>query len=149
MKYVLLTEANSQGISEVFHSVVIPDALAAEGQIARWNEMASASPLVGRILTGKENVAVNSVWNEESQSLTLAENVSEDAVLPTQATYYSFFINNVLKGIVRTKTTRLELEKFEAALARPVTIVGLSNDEDLVDIGYTYNGSAFSAPEIV
>ena len=146
MKYVLLTEANSEGVSEVFHSVIIPETAAPEGMIDRWNSMAASSPVIGRIFDEKENVAIGSTWNENSQELTLAPGTPEDKVLPSDMLTYAFFVNNAIIAIVQGKKINNEVNpKYIAALSGPVTIIGLE-DSNPVGIGYTYNGSTFSEP---
>lgn len=146
MKYVLLTEANSEGVSEVFHSVIIPETAAPEGMIDRWNSMAASSPVIGRVFDGKENLAIGSVWDESSQELTLAPGTPEDKVLPNDMLAYTFFVNNAVIAIVQGKKINEQINpKYIAALSAPVTVMGLE-DSNPVGLGYTYNGSVFSEP---
>lgn len=148
MKYVMLTKENASGISEVFHSVVFPEGEVPEPIVSRWNILASSSSVIGKIFQGYQNVMIGSIFNEESHELTLAEGVSADQAFPVEDRYFALLVDNVIVSILRGKSKTLH-EKFAAAFSDEITVICLENDDDPVDMGYTYNGSTFFAPEIV
>jgi hypothetical protein len=145
MKYVFLTEPNSQGISEVFHTTMLPEDLVPKDLFDRWKRLIENSPVKAMVVTGKRNIAPGSTWDEESQEFTLAAGIPEDATVPDRNVTYVFLIDNAVAAIIQGQKNSLVTAKYEAAFAGPVGVIGLE-DEDLVDIGYTYNGSAFTAP---
>jgi hypothetical protein len=146
MKYLFLTEENSEGLSEVFHTFLLPEELVPQEMITRWNTLVSSSPITARTLESKENVAIGSIWDEESQGLVLTEGADLDKVLPITDNYLAFFINNVLTGALTITKSTHALEKFRAAVARPITVVSVDDESD-PEIGYIYNGVSFSKPE--
>jgi len=146
MKYVMLTKPDTENISDVFYSVTIPPDTTPEGVLDRWNNLALSSPVIGKIFSGYSNVMLGSVWNEESNTLTMAEGISADQAFSPEANYYALLVNNVIGGIIKTKSRKHEIEKFTAAFADPITIIALEDDHP-ADVGYTYNGSTFFAPE--
>lgn len=148
MKYVMLTKENASGISEVFHSVVFPEGEVPEPIVSRWNILASSSPVVGKIFQGYQNVMIGSKFDEESQELTLAEDVPAEQAFPAEDRYFALLVDNVIVAIMRGRSKSLH-EKFAAAFSDEITVIRLENDDDPVDMGYTYNGSTFFAPEIV
>jgi hypothetical protein len=145
MNYLFLTEANSEGLSEVFHVAHLHEEGAPEDLVTRWNLLVSSSPIDAKVLENKENVAVGSTWDEESQELTLMDGVDLDKVLPIDGTYLAFFINNVLKAAATARNGAQNLEKFRAAFARPVTVISLDADSE-PGVGYIYDGVSFSKP---
>ena len=145
MKYVFLTNANDEGVSEVFHTLILLEDLAPEGMIDRWNTLVSSSPIVARILQNKENVAIGSTWNEQSGELTLSEGLPLDMVLPVESTTYAFFVDNVMAAGINGKQHEMSVAKFTAAFSEPITVVSVSDDNE-VENGYTYNGSIFTPP---
>lgn len=146
MKYLFLTEENSEGLSEVFHVFSLPEDLVPQEMIDRWNTLVSSSPITARTLENKENVAIGSIWDEEAQELILTEGADLDKVLPITENYLAFFVNSVLTGAVTITKSTHALEKFRAAVARPITVVSLDDDSN-AEIGYIYNGVTFSEPE--
>lgn len=148
MKYLFLTETDSNGMSEVFHSTLLPEDLVPEGMVERWNSLVESSPVVGKFLENKKNVALGSIWNEQSQELILPEGLPEDKIFPEQAVYYVFFVDNVVTAMLKPKPITLNYAKFKAALAAPVTFISVE-DSHPADVGYTYNGSTFFAPESI
>jgi len=145
MKYLFLTEPDSNGISEVFHSAILLENLAPEPMVSRWNSMTSASTVTGKVLINKENVAVNAIWDESTESLTLANGTPEDSVLPVKSLVFAFFVGNALTGFIQGKENSITAEKFTAAFAGPIKVVKVE-DTDPEDLGYTYNGTSFTAP---
>jgi hypothetical protein len=144
MKYVILTKADANGISEVFHSVVLPEGAAPAAMIERWNTLVSSPVVVGKVFEGKTNLRVGSRLDEESQELTLPEGISSDEAFAIEERYFALLIDNVVTTTMKVKGKNSR-EKFTAAFADPVIVIGL-NEDHLADIGYTYNGSTFSAP---
>jgi hypothetical protein len=145
MKYLFLTEANSDGVSEVFHSVTLPEDVVPAPIIERWNSMTTAPTVIGRVLLNKENVVANAVWNESTETLTLPADTPADAVFPVKSLCFAFFINNVLTGLVQGKENTMTADKFTAAFSAPIKVMKVE-ETDPTDLGYTYNGTAFSAP---
>lgn len=145
MKYLFLTEPNGQGISEVFHTVMMPEDLVPKDLYDRWLRLLDNSPVQAKVLTGKKNIAPGSIWDEETQEFTLAAGIPEDATVPDRNVTYVFLINNAVAAIIQGQKNSLVTSKFEAAFAGPVSVLSVE-DESLVDIGYTYNGSTFTAP---
>jgi hypothetical protein len=147
MKYVFLTNANSEGVSEVFHTVLLPEDLVPEDMVDRWNTLVSSSPIVGRVLHNKENVAIGSTWNEDSQTLSLAKKTTANKIMSTENHTYGFFVNNVmLAGMNSNTNDEMSIAKFKAAFSEPITVVKVSDDDE-VENGYTYNGSVFTPPD--
>lgn len=145
MKYVFLTEPNGQGVSEVFHTVMMPEDLVPKDLYDRWLRLLDNSPVQAKVVTGKRNIAPGSVWNEETQEFTLAAGIPEDATVPESNVTYVFFINNAVAAIIQGQKSKTTMEKYEAAFAGPVTVLSVQ-DEDETDIGYIYNGSTFNPP---
>lgn len=145
MKYVFLTEANSQGISEVFHTVMLPENLVPKDIFDRWKRLIDNSPVKAMVVSGKKNIAPGSIWNENTKEFTLADGIPEDATVPDRNATYVFLIDNAVAAILQGQKNERVTAKFEAAFAAPVTVIGL-DDEDMVDIGHTYDGSSFTAP---
>ena len=143
MKYVILTEANSEGISEVFHVIVLPEDQVPAGMIDRWNSITEASPMTVLTVSGKENLAIHSVLDEESETFTMGEGVPAEAAKPMDIRSYVFLINNVVTGMFSVSAG---FTKFAAAFSAPITVLGLEDDSP-VGLGYTYDGTSFSAPE--
>jgi hypothetical protein len=145
MKYVFLTNANNEGVSEVFHTLILPEDLVPEGMIDRWNTLVSSSPIVARVLQNKENVAIGSTWNEQSGELTLREGLPLDMVLPTESMTYAFFVDNVMTAGINAKQHEMSAAKFTAAFSEPIIVVSVSDDSE-VENGYTYSESVFTPP---
>lgn len=145
MKYVFLTNANSEGISEVFHTLTLPEGLAPQAMIDRWNTLVSSSPITARILENKENVAIGSIWDEQSGELSLAEGTPLDMIIPKENITYAFFVDNIMIAGIDGKQGEAFAGKFEAAFSEPVTFLGVAEDHPASN-GYTYNGSTFTSP---
>jgi hypothetical protein len=145
MKYLFLTEPDSNGVSEVFHSVILLENLASEAMVSRWNSMTTASTIIGRVLINKENVVATAIWDDATESLTLPEGIPADSVLPVKSLGFAFFVDNVLTAYIQGKENSVTAEKFTAALTAPVKVMKVE-DTDPQDLGYTYDGTNFSAP---
>jgi hypothetical protein len=145
MKYLFLTEPDSNGVSEVFHSVILLENLASEAMVSRWNSMTTASTVIGRVLINKENVVATAIWDDATESLTLPEGIPADSVLPVKSLGFAFFVDNVLTAYIQGKENSVTAEKFTAALTAPVKVMKVE-DTDPQDLGYTYDGTNFAAP---
>jgi hypothetical protein len=145
MKYLFLTEPNSDGISEVFHAVILLENLAPEAMVSRWNSMTTASTVIGRVLVDKENVVATAIWDEATESLTVPEGVPTDSIVPAKNLGFAFFVDNVLTAWIQGKPNTVTAEKFTAAFTAPIKVVSVA-DTALEDIGYTYNGTSFTPP---
>jgi hypothetical protein len=141
MKCVILTEANSEGISEVFYALVLPEDRVPAGMIDRWTSIIEASPMTVMTVSGKEKLAINSVWDEESETFTMGEGMPAEAAKPINQVAHVFLINDVVTGMLSSSDP-----KYAAAFSAPITVLGLEDDSP-VDLGYTYDGISFSAPE--
>lgn len=146
MKCVILTEPNSDGISEVFHSMLLPADKVPAGMIDRWQSIVDASPMTVMTVSGKENVAVNSVWDEESETFTMGEGMPAEVAKPINQIVHVFLVNNVVSGLfTSSQVGNIPNAKYTAAFSAPISVVGLDDDSP-VDLGYTYDGTSFSAP---
>jgi len=145
MKYLFLTEPDSNGISEVFHSAILLESLAPEAMVSRWNSMTTASTIIGRVLVNKENVVATAIWDEATESLTVPEGIPVDSIIPAKSLGFAFFVDNVLTAWIQGKENTITADKFRAAFTAPVRVLKV-DDTDPWDIGYTYNGTSFTAP---
>lgn len=146
MKFLMLTAPSSDGISEVFHSIVLPEDKVPAGMIDRWQSIIDASPMTVMTVSGKENVAVNSVWDEESETFTMGEGVPAEVAKPINQVVHVFLVNNVIAGLFTSSTVgNIPNAKYTAAFSAPISVVGLDDDSP-VDLGYTFDGTSFSAP---
>lgn len=147
MKFIMLTTPNSDGISEVFHSVTIPEDQAPVGMIDRWTSIADASPTQVLTVTKKENLAIDSTYDEVSDEFTMSPDVPQEAAKPIDQIVHVFLIDNKVKGMISATLpgSRIPNSKLLAAFADPITVKGVS-DEDPVDLGYTWDGTNFTAP---
>ena len=68
-----------------------------------------------------------------------------EAAKPMDMISYVFLINNVVTGMFSVSEGGKKF-KFAAAFSAPITVLGLEDDSP-VDLGYTYDGTSFSAPE--
>jgi hypothetical protein len=143
MKYLILTQADQNGMSEVFHSMIFPNDKVPERFINNWNAVVAASPLKAIDATGKDNMAIYSTWDESTETFTLPENASQDSLINKTRPTYLFVIDNIVR--CGFHFSPLFISKFKAAFSAPVTIIGVE-DESTIDLGYIYNGSTFFAP---
>jgi len=143
----MLTESNSKGISDVFHSFILPEDKAPEGLIDRWNLLSKSSPIKVKVISGKENLAIYSVWNEDLESFTISEKSILGTLQPTNRLVYVFMINNVVLAMFGSPENDRDPDpKLIAAFSDLIYIIALK-DDSLVDVGYTYDGEKFFAPE--
>lgn len=145
MKYLFLTEPNSDGVSEVFHAVILLENLAPEAMVSRWNSMTTASTVIGRVLVNKENVVATAIWDDATETLTVPEGIPADSIVPVKSLGFAFFVDNVLTAWIQGKENTVTADKFTAAFTGPIKVISV-DDTALEDIGYTYNGTSFSPP---
>jgi len=147
MKYVILTEPNINGVSEVFHDLTLPEGQAQPDLINRWNSIAESSPIQVINCIGKENVARDSIYDPNTQTFTMAEGVPQEAAASSaEKSLHVFLINNVVKGSFSSAVIAGVLNpKYVAAFSAPVTVIALDDNSD-VTLGYTYDGTTFSPP---
>jgi hypothetical protein len=128
--------------------LILPEGDAPAHLINRWNTVVSSSPVTVKIFENNSNMAIGSTWDEESQELTLPEGILSDQSFPA-GKWFAFLIDNIVTTTIRRGNTLSSTNlRLMAAFADPVTVIGLEED-DLVDIGYTYNGLTFSKPESI
>lgn len=143
-----MTEANSEGISEVFHTLHLPEDLVPEGMIARWNSIVDASPIQSLKVVNKDNVVVGSTYDSSTETFTAPSDKPKDSIIPPKKTSaQAFLINNVVVGLLMPKlqVNGILEQKFNAGFAAPVTVKGIG-DSDPIDLGYTWDGTTFTAP---
>ena len=147
MKYVFVTKENSNGVSEVFHSIVVPEDLVAQDFVERWTKLVDNSPIQAMTVTGKANVAVGSSWNEDTEEFTLADGVDERSAKSLNSTTYVFVVDGiVIATLSAILPGNIPNSMLTAAFADPVKVFSLSDDSP-VSNGYTYDGTDFFAPE--
>lgn len=147
MKYVFMTEPNSAGISEVFHRIDLPEDKVPAGMIERWNTISDASPIQVLTVSGKENLAIESTYDETSGEFTMSSEVPQEAARATNQTVSVFLVENKVMGMFSSTLpgSNIPNSKLLAAFADPIIVKGLP-DEDPVDLGYTWDGTSFTAP---
>ena len=145
MKFVFMTEPDNNGISDVFHMVILTPETAPQEMIDRWIEISNASPITPLIVSGKENVAARSTWDPESESFSLEEGTPAEAARPLTEKIVTFLINNTLKGLIALPVTGAHSQLLEAGFSGPVKINMLEDSSPVIP-GYTWNGTEFTAP---
>ena len=142
----MTTQPGEDGISEVFHASVLPADLVPEGLVDRWTNIVNASPITAITVTGKENLAVNSIWDEDSETFTMAEGMPVEAAKALNKINYVFLIDNIVNGILNVSNiANIPNPKYTAAFSAPVRLFALEDDSP-VDLGYTWDGTTFTAP---
>jgi hypothetical protein len=142
MKYIFMTESSPDGIFDIFNTITVPDEFAPQGSIDRWKSIIDASPIQPLIITNKENLFIGSTFDPELELFTLAENINSSLAKPLYLKNAVFLIDNVVAGIY---TIPNESSLLEAAFSSPVTVMALDDNSE-VEIGYTWDGTNFFAP---
>lgn len=145
MKLVFATGQNSEGISEVFNTVTMPEDVAPASLIARWRSLTALSPLQALEVTGKENLMIGSIRDQETETYTMPEGVEPEHAKSLEETYYVFLIDNVVAGIYQSSRYGHNPAKMAAAFSTPIYIVEV-DEEDPVDLGFTWDGTTFYPP---
>ena len=142
----MMTEANENGISEVFQTMDLPEGDVPIEIIDRWNVVCAASPFQVLTITGKENLAIGSVYNEETDEFTMDPGMPQEACKPIDQVVYVFLIENKVLGmypsITRGNVTDM---KLKSAFSSKIIVKGLE-DNSPIDLGYTWDGTTFTPP---
>ena len=121
MKYLVMTSPDSQGISEVFYSLLLPEDLAPNDLAARWDRLVEASP-----------ITVKSSLQDTYKNLDLVK--------------YSFLIGEDVISILTVNEDFGDETKLVAGFSEPVIIKSV-DDSSEIDLGYLWDGDEFLAPE--
>jgi hypothetical protein len=95
----------------------------------------------------KENVIRGSFYDESTGNFSLADGANpEHAQYSVNKCLHAFLLNNVVASTFSSAViANVPNPKYIAAFADPVTVIALEDDSN-IDLGYTYNGTTFSAP---
>jgi len=146
MKYVLVTTPNADGVSEVFHTMTLPEGQAQPDLIDRWNSIVESSPINVITVSSKENIATGSIYDPSTGEFSMAEGADPLSARPADKTLHVFLINNVVAASFSSAViANVPNPKYVAAFADPISVFGLEDESD-VTLGYTYNGTTFSPP---
>lgn len=146
MKYVVVTTPNANGVSEVFHTMTLPEGQAQPDLINRWNSIVESSPINVITVSSKENIATGSIYDPSTGEFSMAEGADPLSARPADKTLHVFLINNVVAASFSSAViANVPNPKYVAAFADPVSVFGLEDESD-VTLGYTYNGTTFSPP---
>jgi hypothetical protein len=87
MKYLVMTSPDSQGVSEVFYSVILPVDLAPDTLIEKWDRLVENSPITVASSEGKyslliDNETISIITNNEPEDeARLTAGFSEPVVM--------------------------------------------------------------------
>ena len=148
MKLVFMTNGDGNNIFDVFHTITVPNELAPPQQIDRWRSIIQSCPIQPLVVQGKPNLFLGSIYDQESESFTLAdENLKQYEKSPT-AISAVFLIDNIVVGTVGIGSidhNHPNTPMLMSAYSSPVTIVELEDDSDVI-LGYTWDGTTFYPP---
>jgi hypothetical protein len=146
MKYVVVTTPNANGVSEVFHTMTLPEGQAQPDLIDRWNSIAESSPINVITVKSKENVATGSTYDPSTGEFSMAEGADPLSARPADKSLHVFLINNIVAASFSSAViANTPNPKYVAAFADPVSVFALEDESD-VTLGYTYDGTTFSPP---
>ena len=146
MKYVVVTTPNANGVSEVFHTMTLPEGQAPDDLINRWNSLVESSPINVITVKSKENIAPGSIYDPSTGEFSMAEGADPLNARAADKTLHVFLINNVVTASFSSAViTNVPNPKYVAAFADPISVFGLEDESD-VTLGYTYDGTTFSPP---
>jgi hypothetical protein len=149
MKYVVVTTPNADGVSEVFHTMTLPEGQAQPDLIDRWNSIVESSPINVITVSSKENIATGSIYDPSTGEFSMAEGADPLSARPADKTLHVFLINNVVASSFSSAViANVPNPKYVAAFADPISVFGLEDESD-VTLGYTYNGTTFSPPSYI
>jgi hypothetical protein len=140
MKIILMTESGTESIFDVFDTVTIPEDRIPQGFAERWASIEDASPIQPIIVTGKENLFIDSVFDPENESFTMSENMDSTLAKNLTDKFAVFLIDNLVVGIAGISPAKADL--LEAAYSSPVTVKILDNNNDISQ-GYVWDGIDF------
>jgi len=81
MKYLVMTSPDSQGISEVFYSLLLPEDLAPNDLAARWDRLVEASPITVTSSEGKPDRYSFLIGEDVISILTVNEGFGDETKL--------------------------------------------------------------------
>lgn len=139
MKLVLMIESGSEGIFDVFHVLTVPAEMLPPGFAERWRSIINASPIQPLITYGKENLAVNSIYDPDTTLFTMGEDMPQIAAKPVDQKNAVFMINNLVYGIASMPQNS---NFYQAAYSSPVTVIEVEDDFQ-VEVGWTWDGTNF------
>ena len=146
MKYVVVTTPNANGVSEVFHTMTLPEGQAPDDLINRWNSIVESSPINVITVKSKENVSLGSTYDPSTGEFSMAEGADPLSALPADKSLHVFLINNIVTASFSSAVIRnIPNPKYVAAFADPISVFALEDESD-VTLGYTYDGTTFSPP---
>jgi len=145
MKYLIMTLPDSQGNSEVFHSFLMPEDLGPADLVTRWNKLVDNSPITVVSSTGKDNVGVDAIWNEDSEEFSKTEDKILRYSKPRESNTYSFLIENKVVSIITINEDFGDDSKLVAGFSDPVVIQSVEDDSP-IDLGYIWDGNNFLPP---
>lgn len=135
-----MTESGTESIFDVFDTVTIPEDRIPQGFAERWASIEAASPIQPIIVTGKENLFIDSVFDPETESFTMSENMDSALAKNLTDKFAVFLIDNLVVGIAGINPAKSDL--LEAAYSSPVTVKILDNNNDISQ-GYVWDGIDF------
>jgi len=147
MKYLVMTAPDEDGISEVFYSVIMPEGVAPSGLIERWDLLVESSPVKVVSTASAENLGLNAVWDEESNTFSESTEKPLQNRKPLNIKAHSFVINNEVVSVIVDNEPEITGPKFDAGFSEPVIVKAVPEDSE-IDLGYIWNGHEFLAPEI-
>ena len=145
MKYLVLTAPNSEGISEVFYSTLLLEDFAPASLIGRWNVLIESSPVKVVISDSAENLGLNAVWDEDSNTFSESDEKPIHSRKPIDTKAYSFIIDNEVVSIIVDNHPEINGPKLDAGFSEPVIVKSVPEDSE-IDLGYIWNGTEFLAP---
>lgn len=141
-----MTSPNSSGVSEVFYTVTAPQGVAPASLIERWDILAESSPVKVVAVQGKADLGIGSVWDNSSE--TFSYDPETVALIATHRESYAFLVDDEVVSVVHINTAApgdTSNERFAFGFAEPVIIQSVPEDSP-VDLGYTWDGTSFTAP---
>jgi hypothetical protein len=145
MKYLVMTSPDSQGNSEVFYSLLMPEDSAPNDLVTRWDKLVDNSPITVVSSIGKDNLGIDAIWNEDSKEFSKPEDKILRSSKPRESKTYSFLIENQVVSIITVNEDFGDDSKLVAGFSDPVVIKSVS-DESPVDLGYIWDGTVFTPP---
>lgn len=145
MKYLVLTSPDKDGISEVFYSTVLLEDIAPASLIGRWNVLVESSPVKVVSTDFAENLGLNAVWDEESNTFSESEEKPIHNRKPIDSKAHSFIIDNEVVSIIVDNDPESNAPKLDAGFSEPVIVKSVPEDSE-IDLGYLWNGTEFLSP---
>lgn len=145
MKYLVMTSPDSQGNSEVFYSLLMPEDSAPSDLITRWNKLVDNSPITVVASTGKDNLGIDAIWNEDSKEFSKPEDKVLRSSKPRESKTYSFLVESQVVSIITINEDFGDDSKLVAGFSDPVVVQSVEDDSP-IDLGYIWDGNNFLPP---